>query len=113
MREAPACVYRFFDADGDLVYVGCTISPSRIEHHRFIKRWWTTVSTVTVAHYATRKEALAAELFAIHSEMPRFNRQGTQAWRKVDPFGSPPRGQRIAGTPPWQGGRLLQSEVAP
>lgn len=78
MREAPACVYRFFDNDGDLLYVGCTISPSRIEHHRFIKAWWTQITNITVEHYSTRREALDAELTAIHAEFPRFNVVGAR-----------------------------------
>lgn len=69
-----------FDADGTLLYVGCTGHlPRRLEQHRGDKPWWVDVATVTVEHYATAELGLAAEAAAIADESPRYNVDPTNA----------------------------------
>lgn len=70
----PAIVYRAFDAEGDLLYVGVTTKgPLRWEQHAATKPWWNSVARIDVAHYSTVRDALDAERFAIGSEHPRYN----------------------------------------
>lgn len=67
-------LYRFFDDDGALLYIGITnCLPARLTQHDQDKKWWTDVTRVHVEHFATRPEALAAEKEAIQSEVPFWN----------------------------------------
>lgn len=69
-----ACVYRAFDGDGALLYVGCTGDfTTRVDQHRTTKAWWVDVSTVTVEHHIDRDAAFVAERAAIDAERPRYN----------------------------------------
>jgi excinuclease UvrABC nuclease subunit len=69
-------VYRMFDADGALLYVGRSIDAlQRLSSHRKVKAWWTDVATVTVTHYDDELEACRDELAAISSEQPKYNAQ--------------------------------------
>lgn len=70
----PAVVYRMYDDEGALLYVGCTMAPgTRIPQHS-VKSWFHTVSTVKLEHFADRPDAAAAELKAIQTESPLYNR---------------------------------------
>ena len=72
-------VYRFWDADDVLLYVGCSEDVlTRFEQHsrsgspsRF---WWPRQVRHSLTTYPTRVEALAAERKAIASEKPLFPR---------------------------------------
>jgi predicted GIY-YIG superfamily endonuclease len=78
-----ASVYRLFDADDRLLYVGCSGDLNkRLRDHRCKTDWFPAVARTTVEAFPTREEALAAELEAIHSEAPAHNMIGT-AWEKT------------------------------
>lgn len=76
-------VYRFYDADRDLLYIGQTTSnhvyPIRWDGHRKAP-WW-----ALAAHYAVERvpgdtaTLLAIEKVAIQTEHPRFNKQHTRS----------------------------------
>lgn len=70
-------LYRLYDADTDLLYVGISGNPGRrFDQHAkgpTGKRWWSEVATGTMEHFATREEAAAAEVAAIQGECPRYN----------------------------------------
>ncbi|UIW13460.1 G-I-Y Y-I-G endonuclease [Arthrobacter phage Amyev] len=73
-----AYVYRLFDADGALLYVGKTYSVSaRLftgeTAHSKTKKWFSRVASVRVAAYKSDADALEAEAWAIQREAPRFN----------------------------------------
>ncbi len=71
-----ATVYRCFDADDKLVYVGVsTRLPLRFDEHASRSAWWFDVVTIRLEHFATRVEALAAEAAAIGTERPTLNVQ--------------------------------------
>lgn len=76
-RSSPTTLYRLFDDEGDLLYVGIAGNPGRrFEQHRSDKPWWGEVSGLTLEHHPDRAAALAAELKAIRSENPRHNIAG-------------------------------------
>lgn len=67
-------LYRLYDRDGELLYVGITDSPKRrFKDHADDKCWWPDVTARTVDWLPTRAHALAAEAQAIRTESPRFN----------------------------------------
>jgi predicted RNase H-like HicB family nuclease len=78
MDEVRTALYRFFDADGRLLYVGITNNTrTRWSDHASKKPWWPQVATATTAWHQTRKEAEQAELDAIRGENPVHNIHST------------------------------------
>lgn len=97
--DAERCaLYRFYDADDHLLYVGISNNPeSRWKGHRYsIKRWPSLVARRAVEWFDTRPEAESAETAAIRDEKPRFN--GTHNFIKAaftpEIWAEPVAGQR-------------------
>jgi excinuclease UvrABC nuclease subunit len=74
--NVPTSVYRYYDRDGMLIYVGITSRGARrnYEHNRS-KDWWPYVARQEVDHYETRDQALKRERSLIIRHRPPFNRQ--------------------------------------
>lgn len=89
--DIPTAVYRLFDADGVLLYVGMTNDLSRrMADHARDREWWPKVHRKTAAWYPSRERAAVAELIAIEKEAPLHN--GTRFWEAEQvPFGVPGR----------------------
>lgn len=67
-------LYRFYDAQGRLLYVGITQrGRGRFHDHEADKAWWIDVATAAVDHYPTRAAAAIAERRAITRECPMHN----------------------------------------
>lgn len=67
-------LYRFFDAEDRLLYIGIAGNPGRRFHeHGKDKDWWPTVVRSTMEHHKTREAALIAERKAILTEHPIYN----------------------------------------
>ncbi len=67
-------LYRFFDSDDRLLYVGIAGNPGRRwTRHAADKLWWGEVKRAEMAHFHSRQEALDAERDAIISERPIHN----------------------------------------
>jgi predicted GIY-YIG superfamily endonuclease len=69
-------VYRFYDGDGELLYVGITKDPvSRFRDHERnnAETWWPLMRSWHVDWHDSRPQAAAAEVMAIEREAPRFN----------------------------------------
>ena|SRR6266481_3007054 len=67
-------LYRHFDDDGVLLYVGqscCAVC--RLSSHRN-SEWFKSIALVTIERHANRSAALAAEHKAIETERPKFNK---------------------------------------
>lgn len=70
----PTTLYRLFNADDQLLYVGIAGNPGRRwEQHRGDKLWWGDVARTTLEHFDTREEAERAEITAIKTEHPLRN----------------------------------------
>jgi hypothetical protein len=68
-------LYRFYDADDRLLYVGISLhAAQRASEHRRDKPWWPDVARMNVEHLdGDRKTAEAAERRAIVNERPLHN----------------------------------------
>lgn len=70
----PTTVYRFWEKDGTLLYIGITFSTHRrFSQHKSLKPWWDEVDHITLEHFLTRAEAQLAEEIAVRKEQPRYN----------------------------------------
>lgn len=67
-------LYRFFDADGRLLYVGASGRfQKRVASHRAHAKWWDVAAMCRIQRYPTLREALAAEAVVIATEHPIHN----------------------------------------
>lgn len=71
----PTALYRYFDSNGDLLYVGISVDPdTRWKSHLYSRAEWPRLATSrTDEWFNTRETAEAAEIVAIKTERPRFN----------------------------------------
>lgn len=75
-RWGPTLLYRFYDANCDLLYVGVTGRPDeRFTAHRRNARWWNEIAFLDTEMLPSMYEALRAEREAIHAESPIHNRR--------------------------------------
>jgi prevent-host-death family protein len=75
-----AALYRLYDADGGLLYIGIAENPdTRWKQHAKQSHWWTKVdpSRSRVEWYPGGYDAAAAEKAAIAAEDPPFNVVGS------------------------------------
>lgn len=71
-------LYRWWDAEGRLLYVGKSISVfSRIQQHRRNSKFFPEASTMTIERFGTEKELAVAEIAAIRTEGPLYNIAGS------------------------------------
>lgn len=70
----PTALYRLYDEDGKLLYVGITCDPgARFAQHKADKHWWPRVARKDIEWYDKRANAAAAEEMAIRVKDPVFN----------------------------------------
>jgi len=73
-KEGDTALYRHFDKDGHLLYVGISLSHvARLVDHRNNAHWYKDIAQVTIQWYPTRAEAENAEGKAIVIENPKHN----------------------------------------
>jgi hypothetical protein len=76
-----AAVYRLYDADGVLLYIGSSYDPDhRCKAHQK-QPWWPQVARRTEEWHPGRGHAYTAELAAIAVEGAKHNRMGTPTYR--------------------------------
>ena len=67
-------LYRHFDEDGALLYVGISLSAlNRLAAHIEDSAWYWSIATVKIEVHPTREAAEEAERQAIRNERPLFN----------------------------------------
>jgi hypothetical protein len=80
IEEGPTELYRHYDVDGNLLYVGISLSAvQRLANHRSNSHWYDQVDTVKIERHPSRKAAEAAELEAIRTEKLLHNVVGRVA----------------------------------
>ncbi|MFB7359576.1 GIY-YIG nuclease family protein [Streptomyces gardneri] len=103
-RSAPTALYRFFDADGRLLYVGITKDlQTRFATHARTKHgsWWPLVARRTVEWFSDRPTASRAEICAIKSEDPAYNQSHTPSPHLVSETGGQHISLRDLGSFEW------------
>jgi len=73
IEPGETAVYRFFDSDGRLLYVGMSNQPIRRWYSHTERPWWRCASMYEITWYDTGEDAAAAEMLAIRSENPLHN----------------------------------------
>lgn len=77
----PAAIYRLWDAEGNLLYIGSAFDPeARCKSHQK-KPWWSEVASRTEEWFDHRGTAYREELKAIHVEKSKYNQMGTPGYR--------------------------------
>lgn len=77
----PAAVYRLWDVEGNLLYIGSAFDPEeRCKSHQK-KPWWSEVARRTEQWFSARGTAYAEEMKAIRMERPKHNQMGTPGYR--------------------------------
>lgn len=71
----PTTLYRYFDHDGQLLYVGITVNFENRRSGHCAAAWYPSVASVTLMDYPSREDALRAEWESLQSEQPIHNRQ--------------------------------------
>ena len=67
-------LYRIFDKDGNLLYVGATTNPAlRFDAHAKAQPWWPEAATITLQHCFDWDELYTEEIEAIRTESPKYN----------------------------------------
>lgn len=76
-------VYLAYDADGVLIYVGCSANvATRIKDHVLGSKWWHFAATMSVEHYPNLREARSRERELIELHRPPFNRDGNPEYAR-------------------------------
>jgi hypothetical protein len=79
-RIEQTALYRHFDKDGKLLYVGISVNPiQRLQAHEVAAHWYGRISHVEIEWYETRAIAEAAERATIIGENPECNISGKVA----------------------------------
>lgn len=83
-QPSPVALYRHFDLNGELLYIGVTADPARRwQQHREQSAWAPFVADGTVHWLGDRDRALVAERQAIARERPLFNQARPLGSRSV------------------------------
>ncbi len=70
----PTNLYRCFDSDGRLLYIGVSLSAiARLKEHQCQSEWFVNIARVEIETLPDRASALCAEKDAIAGESPQFN----------------------------------------
>lgn len=74
-------LYRAYDADGDLLYVGQSVNPeARMKHHEALSSWWPEAQRIVICKSGFTDERAARRAEAFAWEAPRENVRGAIRW---------------------------------
>lgn len=85
----PCQLYRHYDAQDRLLYVGISLSAvARLTQHKSVAHWSSDIVRLTIETFPTRELALEAERAAIEAEKPLHNvaHNADRARWEVPPF---------------------------
>lgn len=84
-KKGKTALYRHFDKDGQLLYVGISLSHvARLAQHRDGSPWYEDIAHVTIEWHKTRVEAELAETKAIGREAPKYNKNKVQCEKNLE-----------------------------
>jgi hypothetical protein len=67
-------LYRHYNAKGELLYVGISLSAvNRLGQHKDHSHWFESITRVDIQQFGNRKYAMDAETLAIRNEKPKHN----------------------------------------
>jgi excinuclease UvrABC nuclease subunit len=67
-------LYRHFDANGTLLYVGMSLNAlNRLIQHRQVSLWFDEIANITIEKFETKDQLIEAEMQAIKTESPKYN----------------------------------------
>lgn len=94
-------LYRHFNVEGSLLYIGISISAVVRFHQHHKKSWYYDIANITIEWFDSRSEAEDAERKAIWDEKPAHNIRRTNPYEPEPParaeqFG-PPKYHRAVG----------------
>ena len=76
MTDKETALYRHFDAEGVLLYVGITLNwRNRTWQHKKTAHWFRDIAEIKIEWFDKRNEAIEAERDAILNELPKYNIQ--------------------------------------
>lgn len=76
MQDERTCLYRHFNSNGELLYVGISLDfVRRLQQHMIGSCWSEDIFLVTVTWFSTLAEAIEAEKAAIVEERPKWNKR--------------------------------------
>lgn len=82
-NRKPCALYRHFNAEGVLLYVGISNDPDeRIKAHKRTAHWFADIHSITVEWHVGLSKVLALEKDAIKKERPLHN--GTHAIKELE-----------------------------
>ena len=74
MKSNSQNLYRHFDKDGELLYIGISISALlRLSQHKNESHWFDHIVRVDIERFDSRISVLGAEKEAIKNEKPKYN----------------------------------------
>jgi predicted GIY-YIG superfamily endonuclease len=74
LKNNKTALYRHFSADGELLYIGISLSVlHRIGQHSKHSSWFNKIARISIENFDSREEAKSAEQRAIEKEKPFFN----------------------------------------
>lgn len=72
--DKPHHLYRHFNKDGVLLYVGISLNAiTRLMAHRDNCHWWNEIASITIESFPDRNSVRDAERMAIYNEKPLHN----------------------------------------
>lgn len=75
-RSTAATLYKMYDCDDELVYVGITTKDfTRIREHARLREWWTRVVSIDLEHFSTFDDASVRERELVAALSPEQNKQ--------------------------------------
>jgi hypothetical protein len=83
-REFPHAIYRYWDHDDDLLYIGRTNDPMRRADEHWRRKDWITSAVRIDLEWVPAHRVHELEQFAIQSEHPRYNIQHNTCRIKVE-----------------------------
>ena len=84
-KKGKTALYRHFDKDGQLLYIGISLSHvARLAQHRDGSPWYEDIAHVTIEWHETRVDAELAETKAIGREAPKYNKNKVQCEKNLE-----------------------------